>query len=134
MASDFRSRLHAGDLVMGTMVMYVRTPGVVRMAAAAGLDYVLIDLQHSIFDLELVADMCEVARAAGIAALVRPNRADADTVNRIQDLGANGLMFPDVSSRRQIEQGITAMHYPPNGTRGIARPPTTGRLPSTPTC
>jgi 2-keto-3-deoxy-L-rhamnonate aldolase RhmA len=116
----FLAKFRAGDPVFGTMVMWVRTPGIIRMAAVAGLDYVVLDLQHSNLGLETVADMCEVARAAGIALFIRPSDMGQDSVNRLQDLGADGFMFHDVQSRAQVEELIRPVCYPPRGTRGIA--------------
>lgn len=102
------------------MVMYVRTPGIVRMAAQSGLDFVLIDLQHSTLGLETVADMCEVARACGIAALIRPSEVNQDSANRLLDIGADGFMFHDVTSVDQIRDSVRAAKYAPDGSRGIS--------------
>lgn len=120
MTSRFLRKFRSGQPVIGTMVMYVRTPGIVRMAAAAGLDYVLIDQQHSNLGFETIADMCEMARACDIAALVRPSVVSPDTINRMQDLGVDGFMFHDVTSRVEIETTVGITNYPPAGIRGIA--------------
>lgn len=87
------------------------------MAASARFDYVLIDLQHSVFGLETIADMCDVARAAGIAALIRPGVVSQDTVNQLVDLGADGLMLHDVASRQRLEESARQLRYPPDGAR-----------------
>jgi 2-dehydro-3-deoxyglucarate aldolase/4-hydroxy-2-oxoheptanedioate aldolase len=39
-------------------------------------------------------------------------------INRIQDIGAMGLMFHDVASREQVDELLGWMRYPPEGTRG----------------
>lgn len=120
MPTPFRQKFESGQQVFGTMLMYVRTPGIVRMAAAAGFDYVLIDLQHSVLGIETVADMCEVARATGVGAFLRPNVVSQDTVNQLLDLGADGLMLHDVSSSEQLETSSRQMRYAPAGSRGIS--------------
>jgi len=120
--ADLRQKLgRPGDgPVLGAWIMYVRTPGIVRMAAAAGVDFVCVDLQHSAFGWETVADFCEVARAAGVAAVVRPHVVDHGTVNRIQDLGAAGVMIPDVDHRRPVDDCVDWVRYPPRGHRGVS--------------
>jgi len=105
--------------LLGSWIMYVRTPGIVRMAAMAGLDYVIVDNQHSAIDWETMADMCELARACGIAAFVRPSMLNEGTVNRIQDLGAHGVMVPGVEDRATVDDCRGWMRYPPHGTRGV---------------
>src|SRR6185437_6264532 len=120
--ADLRQKLgRPGDgPVLGAWIMYVRTPGIVRMAAAAGVDFVCVDLQHSAFGWETVADFCEVDRAAGVAAVVRPHVVDHGTVNRIQDLGAAGVMNPDVDHRRPVDDCVDWVRYPPRGHRGVS--------------
>ncbi|MDW3213649.1 MAG: aldolase/citrate lyase family protein [Ilumatobacteraceae bacterium] len=113
-------RLASGGVACGTFVMYVRTPGFVRLAKAAGLDFVVVDLQHSGFGFETVADMCEVGRAAGISVLVRPNDVSQDSINRILDAGADGIVLHDVCSAEQLRRSISMTRYPPHGGRGIA--------------
>ena len=110
--------LGQGGTVLGTMVAFCRTPAIVRMIAAAGFDLVLLDLEHSSFSPETIADMCEMARAAGLVPVVRPHLTCADLAHRLQDLGAMGLMFPGVSSRAQVEEFRRWMRFPPAGTRG----------------
>lgn len=108
-----------GGLLLGTMVMYVRAPGIIRMISQTGFDYVFVDMQHSSLGWETIADMCEVGRACGLAVIVRPSTVSQAQVNRIQDLGAHGIMFPDVRSREEIDRFLHWMHYPPSGERGV---------------
>lgn len=115
-ADRFRSR---DGLLLGTMVMYVRAPGIIRMLSQVGFDYAFVDMQHSSLGLETIADMCEMGRAAGIPVIVRPSTVTQPEVNRIQDLGAHGIMFPDVRSRAEVDRFLRWMHYPPSGERGV---------------
>ena len=52
-----RERLAKGDSVFGSMLQAYRSPEVARTFAAAGFDYVFIDMEHSAYDLETVQDM-----------------------------------------------------------------------------
>ena len=116
----FIDRLQSGKPLLGTMIMYTRNPGVVRMAAAAGLDYVTIDAQHSSFGLETMGDMCEVARAIGIAPIIRPSLVTQETVDQYLDLGAAGLMLHGVRSATQVVAALNMVRYPPDGERGVS--------------
>jgi len=44
----------------------VRSPGIAQMLATAGFDFMVIDLEHSGFSIQTVADLILGARAAGI--------------------------------------------------------------------
>ena len=112
MTTRFLEKFRAGEPVFGTMVMWVRTPGIIRMAAVAGFDYVMIDLQHSNLGFETVVDMCEVARAAGIALFIRPSDMSQDVVNRLQDMGARVRAYDPVGTTAFVDLDTTKDVYP----------------------
>jgi 2-keto-3-deoxy-L-rhamnonate aldolase RhmA len=113
-----KEKLAAGGVVFGTWITAVRMPSITRMIAAAGFDFAFIDAQHSSFSWETIGDMCEMARASEVVPIVRPFEATAGMTNRLQDLGAMGLMFPDVTTPEEVVRINQWMRYPPQGTRG----------------
>ncbi|MBU6422887.1 MAG: hypothetical protein KGQ88_02495, partial [Chloroflexi bacterium] len=115
-----KEKLASGGYATGTWLQLVRTPSVVRLIAAAGFDMVFIDMEHSSFDWQTVGDMCELARAEGIAPIVRPYDRTGPLVNRVQDLGAMGLVFHDVTSRAEVDELLRIVRYPPDGHRGVS--------------
>lgn len=115
-----KEKLAAGGYATGTWLQFVGTPSVVRMIAAAGFDMVFIDMEHSSFDWRTVGDMCDMARAEGITPIVRPYDMSGPVVNRVQDLGAMGLVFHDVTARAQVDALLAVIHYPPSGHRGVS--------------
>jgi 2-keto-3-deoxy-L-rhamnonate aldolase RhmA len=125
-ANRLKARLNGGGCAFGTWVMFVRTPALMRMIAAAELDFAFIDMEHSGLGWETVADMCDMARAAGVTPIVRPYSRDPGVANRAQDIGAQGLMLPNVTERSEIDEALRYMRYPPAGARGV----TVGGAPS----
>ena len=118
--SDLKTRLRGGEFIIGTWVAFVQTPGIIRMIAEAGFDFCAIDLQHSALSIDVVGAMCDMARASGITPVVRPALALQAEVNRLQDAGAVGIMFPDVRSRTPVDIYRSWLLYPPAGERGVA--------------
>jgi 4-hydroxy-2-oxoheptanedioate aldolase len=114
-----KERLAAGGLAAGSWIQLVRTPSIVRVMAAAGLDFAFIDTEHSSLDWETVGDLCEVARASGVTPIVRPYALDPRMANRLLDIGAMGLMFHDVTERGQVELVLDVIRHPPRGHRGV---------------
>jgi 2-dehydro-3-deoxyglucarate aldolase/4-hydroxy-2-oxoheptanedioate aldolase len=112
------AKLRAGGYAFGTWVQQVRTPSIMRWIASSGFDFAFIDGEHSDFSLETIGAMCEMARATGLVPIVRPDEASRPLVNRIQDVGAQGLMFHDVTTRDEVEQLLQWTRYPPDGVRG----------------
>lgn len=113
-----KTTLSNGGAAFGTWVSMVRGPGIIRMIAGAGFDFVFIDVEHSDFSFETLGVLCETARICGITPIVRPYGTDGPLANRLQDLGAMGLMFHDVTSRADVERLVSWTHYPPEGVRG----------------
>lgn len=108
----------AGGRVFGVWIDSMRTPAIVRLAASAGVDFVFIDMEHSSLSYETVGDMCEMARACGVTPVVRPFTTDAASVGRLLDIGAQGVMFPDVHTVDEVLSARDAALYPPAGRRG----------------
>ena len=52
-----RERLSRGETVYGCGLQVYRSAEIPRTFAAAGFDYVFIDMEHGAFDLETVQDM-----------------------------------------------------------------------------
>lgn len=112
--------LQRGETVFGTMLQEVRTPCIAQVLASAGLDFLMMDLEHGAFGLETVADVAQTARLAGIVPLVRVPDYHYPWLARPLDAGVMGLMVPRIESRTQVEAVVDCIKYPPVGRRGCA--------------
>lgn len=115
-----KEALHAHRAVVGTELSRFRSVEVVRVFADAGYEFFFIDLEHTPFSLETVAEMVAVARASDIVPLVRVPEVEYSWVARILDLGAQGVIVPRVVSARQVEDVVRWTRYPPLGVRGFS--------------
>jgi 2-dehydro-3-deoxyglucarate aldolase/4-hydroxy-2-oxoheptanedioate aldolase len=114
------TRLRSGNVIFGSEINRLRSPDVARVYAAAGFDFVFIDMEHSAFSLETVADMIENARRFGLAPVVRVPQAEYAFVARVLDCGARGIIVPRVNTPRQVREIASWVRYPPRGIRGFA--------------
>jgi 4-hydroxy-2-oxoheptanedioate aldolase len=118
MAASFRSRLVAREPLYGAWSM-IPSALSVRSLAAAGLDYVVIDLQHggaTEADLPAMTDAIRLAGATPVARVRHPHTAD---IGRALDLGCEGVIVPNVDSAAQARQVAGAVRYPPAGHRSV---------------
>lgn len=92
-------------------------PLTVELIAAAGFDFVIVDLEHTLIDGATLAAMLLAARAAGIAALVRP--AAPWQIAPVLDQGAQGIVVPRVQSADEARQAVRAARHAPLGQRGL---------------
>ena len=113
-----RTRLEAGQLCVGTMLVEVRQPSVMSILANAGFDFVLVDNEHGQFGIETIADLSRSARSEGLTPIVRiPELAYAHVAQAL-DGGAQGIMLPRVTSSEQVQECLRFMKYAPEGKRG----------------
>lgn len=118
--SRFRAALQVGERPPVSMWISLQSTNVIEMAAAHGLDTVIIDREHTSTGLRGVQDQVVAAQLGGMTALVRPSHIDPIEVARLLDLGADGIVFPMVSSVEDAQTAARAVRYPPHGTRGWA--------------
>jgi 2-keto-3-deoxy-L-rhamnonate aldolase RhmA len=112
--------LQDGGTVIGSEISRLRSAEVSKLFALAGFDFVFIDMEHSAFGLETVADMIATARSAGIVPIVRVPQAEYPLVCRVLDQGAQGIIVPRVDTAAQVRDIVSWMRYPPHGIRGFA--------------
>ncbi len=112
--------LRAGGVALGTMVMEFATTGVGRLAAGAGADFVVFDLEHTGWSVETVRTLLAGARPADLVPVVRVPATQYHFVARVLDAGAMGIMVPMVESAEQARSVVQFAKYPPAGRRGCA--------------
>ena len=101
------------------MVTEFATLGVSRLAASAGAEFVLFDLEHTGYGIERMRGVLGAARAAGTMPVLRVPDSAYDLIARALDVGAVGVMVPHVESADEARQIAAAAHYPPVGVRGF---------------
>jgi 2-dehydro-3-deoxyglucarate aldolase/4-hydroxy-2-oxoheptanedioate aldolase len=117
-ANRTRERLAGGGTVFGCSLQCYRSPEIARTFAAAGFDYVFIDMEHGTFDLETVHDMIKAALESGITPIVRVSELLYSLVARLLDAGAQGVILPRVEDPRILADALSWMRFPPAGRRG----------------
>jgi 2-keto-3-deoxy-L-rhamnonate aldolase RhmA len=115
----YRARAERGEVQIGTWLTMIRTPGVLTLLQAAGLDFARVDLEHSPFSMETVADMAVLARALDFPLVVRPPAGNREWVTRLLDAGVWNLHVPQVDTPEQAAEVAAASHYAPAGERGM---------------
>lgn len=118
-----KQALKSGGTVFGCEVTRLRSPEIPRLFALAGFDFAFIDMEHTSFTKETVADMIFASRQAGIVPVVRVPQGEYAHVAGTLDLGAQGIMVPRVCTREEVERIVSWTKYPPHGIRGFACTP-----------
>jgi len=117
--NGYRTRAERGDVQLGTWITLIRTPAVLTLLKAAGLDFVRVDMEHSPFSMETVADMATLARALDFPMVVRPPEGNREWITRLLDAGVWNLHIPQVDTPEQAAEVAACAHYAPAGERGM---------------
>src|SRR5262245_10511267 len=120
LANPVKARLAAGEPALGMNVRLGRSADIVRVARATGHDFVFIDGQHSIFNLETMVHMAHTALAIGIAPIVRVRGIDDPDVSLLLDNGVTGIVYPDVENAEEARHAVAVCKFPPLGRRSVA--------------
>lgn len=113
----FLEKYRRGEKSLGTFTHLLSAPAVEALARA-GLDYVIIDIEHSPIGAEHAAELVGVADGAGIAPFVRVDEMSRSPVLKMLDVGAAGLIVPQLETVEQAKQLVGWAKFAPTGNRG----------------
>lgn len=116
----FRQRLCDGHVVFGQLVLELFTTGMGPILDAAGMEFVVFDMEHGRCDIALLSDMIASCRGSNIVPMARVPDISFAPLSRVLDLGARGVMVPRVETREQAEEVVRQVKYAPQGQRGVA--------------
>lgn len=114
-----RERFLSGEPTVGTF-LGLGSVTAAEVCAAAGFDWVLVDLEHGGGDEDQVGAIAAAAGAYGAATLVRVEQPERIRIGRVLDAGAAGVMFPRIDSAAEAVEARRHQLYPPQGDRGVA--------------
>ena len=114
LAHPIKQRLQAGDVALGMPVRLGRSADVARIAKSTGHDFLFIDCQHSLFNLETIGHIVSTAMSCGIAPLVRVRSIDDPDVSLLLDNGAMGIVYPDINTAEEARRAVDACKFAPD--------------------
>ena len=115
-----KQKLLAGGSSIGTFMFEFNSPGSARVAAAAGAEFALFDMEHTGWSVETIRMLCATSHGTDMLPLVRVPATEYHFIARVLDMGAQGVMVPMVESVEQAEKFVNSAKYPPVGRRGSA--------------
>jgi 4-hydroxy-2-oxoheptanedioate aldolase len=117
---DLRRRLSEGQPCHG---LWSLLPGAVtgEVLARTGADFVVVDLQHGAVTETDLPGVAAAIIAAGSVPLVRARSPLFADVGRPLDLGACGVIVPNVRDAEHAREVVAASRYAPAGGRSIGR-------------
>ena len=115
----FRDDLAAASRPLAGIWVCSGSALVAEICAGSGMDWLLIDMEHSPNGLESVLAQLHAVAGSPITPVVRVPAGDPVTIKQVLDLGAQNILVPMVSSADEARAVVAAAHYPPRGIRGV---------------
>ncbi len=90
-----------------------------ELMAHAGFDSLTLDMQHGLIDFTTAISMLQAISGSGVIPLVRARWNSPDHLMQVLDAGAQGIICPMIRDVRDVEDFLSACHYPPQGIRSF---------------
>ncbi|MFL7962994.1 4-hydroxy-2-oxoheptanedioate aldolase [Pseudomonas kielensis] len=116
--NTFKQRLHSGEVQIG-LWLGLADAYCAELAANAGFDWLLIDGEHAPNDLRTLLGQLQAVAPYPGQPVIRPMVGDTALIKQVLDIGVQTLLVPMVESADQARELVRAIHYPPQGVRGV---------------
>jgi 2-keto-3-deoxy-L-rhamnonate aldolase RhmA len=113
-----KQKLKNGETALGLWVT-LESPTITEMAVLLGLDWICIDTEHGHLDFKEVLEHIRAANRSGTALIVRVQEIEQGVIKRVLDLGADGIIVPQICTAEEVERAVYFAKYPPRGFRGV---------------
>jgi 2-dehydro-3-deoxyglucarate aldolase/4-hydroxy-2-oxoheptanedioate aldolase len=120
LSNPVKQTIKSGGVSIGTMMFEFSTTGIGRIAANAGAEFAVYDMEHTGWELETIRMLIATTPRPGLVPIVRIPTTQYHFVSRALDMGAMGIMAPMVESADEARLLVQSAKYPPTGRRGAA--------------
>lgn len=117
LARPIKQRLKAGEVVFGTWSI-LPAPALVEILGLGGLDFVILDMEHGAYDLAAIDNCIRACESTTAAPLVRIPGMNASAAQWVLDLGAHGIVVPQVDDEVDAARVVSIAKFHPDGSRG----------------
>jgi len=114
----FKDKLNSGEVVYGPF-MKTTDPAFVESAGYAGFDFAVLDLEHGPVSFQELQNLIRAAQVSGIFPIVRTPPGNLHRIGAVQDIGAGGVMVPQVLNVQEAMKAVKSAKFHPKGERGV---------------
>jgi 4-hydroxy-2-oxoheptanedioate aldolase len=95
------------------------SPVIAELIAHQNFDYMVLDVQHGLFDYASVVSAVQAIDATGKSTIIRVPSGDPGFIGKVLDGGAHGVIVPMIESEDAARRAVEACTFPPGGTRSF---------------
>ena len=116
--SMLKDKILEGKTVLGTWCE-IPSPTVVNVIAKAGLDFVIIDMEHGPIDFQTSQEMAMAAESERCESIIRVPMNDESYIQRALDTGTSGIIVPHIENIEDRKKVVKYSKFAPIGSRGF---------------
>ena len=113
---SFRTRLRSGERLVAPLVT-LNSPVVAELLSAVGFDWLFIDAEHAPFEPFHMQALLQGAGAT--PCVIRLPAGEEVPIKQALDIGAAGIIAPQVNSVEHARRIVQSAKYAPLGQRGL---------------
>ena len=114
---NLKAKLKTKRHLFGTFVQ-IPSPAIVELAGYSGFDFVIIDFEHGPLGIETATNMVRAANACNTSPVIRVAKNDPFLIGQALDIGAEGIMVPQITNYDAAIEAIKSTRYGSEGIRG----------------
>ena len=96
-------------------------PAFIECMGHAGLDFVILDLEHGPNNLISLSNLVRAAELVNILPVVRIKEGENNLISNVLDLGAGAVQIPHIKTKEDIATVSQYSKFFPEGSRGLCR-------------
>ena len=120
LSNPLKEMMKAGKVALGMNIRLARSGEIARIAKSSGHDFIFIDGQHAVFNLETITHIAQTALGCGITPIARVRSVDDQDVQVLLDNGVMGIVFPDINTAAEAKRAVDRAKFPPVGRRSVS--------------
>ena len=128
--AELKDRVQNGGIVYGTMISMGRNPRWGSAFSNFGIDYAIIDTEHSPRGRTDVADFIAAFSFSGVVPIVRIPIPDSHYVTMALDAGAQGILAPYCETVAEAKEVVGAAKWRPLKGELVRKAVDSGEFPS----
>ena len=115
---SLKTKLSKNILTLGSWVTLGHSSVAEIMAKTGGFDWLAIDMEHSVIEMRDCQEIIQAIDLCGVAPLVRVMSNNHDNIRKVMDVGAQGVIVPNINTKQDAMDAVQSVYYPPLGRRG----------------
>lgn len=115
---SLKKKLENSEVTIGSWIAIDNT-SLAEIMAKAGFNWLTVDMEHSAITLSGAQKLIQVIELSGVIPLARVGENNPNLIKRVMDAGAHGVIVPMVNNKESALSAVSAVKYPPLGSRGV---------------